>query len=259
MPALLGRKIGMTRLNVTRRRKFQKEMLAEYEHSLDASAFEPDENSEFETTNEPVTVIEVGPCFVSQIKSTETDGYNAVQIAFDDVKGRNTTRPLIGHDGKAGLTPKRVHREFPVSEEELAGYELGQEIKVDAFESTLFVDVTGTSKGKGTAGVMKRYRFKGQPASHGTERKHRSPGSISGRASNLGTGKSKKGIRMGGRMGNERVSVRSLDLFGIDKEKNLLLVKGPVPGPNGGLLMSREATRLYSRKARRKAVSQQAS
>ena len=221
MPAaILGKKIGMTRL---------------YDD---------------EGNNIPVTVIQAGPCFVSQLKTSETDGYEAVQIAYDDVKGRNSTYQLIGHDANAGLTPKRRHREVRLGEGEAASYELGQELNVEVFEGVKFVDVIGTSKGKGTAGVMKRYGFKGQLASHGVERKHRSPGSVSGRSSNLGTGKPKKGIRMGGRMGNERVTVRSLPIVGIDKDKNLLLVKGPVPGANKGLLMIREAVRLFKGKAK---------
>ena len=190
----------------------------------------------------PVTVIQAGPCFVSQIKTVETDGYSAVQIAFEDVKARNSTFPKIGHDAKAGISPKRIHREFDL---EADGLELGSEVTVELFESVAYVDVTGTSKGKGFQGVMKRYGFSGLEASHGVERKHRSGGSISGRASNLGTGKNKKGIKMPGQMGNERVTVRSLPVVAIDKEKNLLLVKGPVPGSNQGLLTIREASRLY--------------
>ena len=220
MPAaIIGKKIGMTRL---------------YDD---------------EGNNIPVTVIQAGPCFVSQLKTAETDGYEAVQIAYDDLKGRNSTMPLIGHDAKAGLEPKRLHREVRLAEGETGGYELGQELTVAVFDEVKFVDVIGTSKGKGTAGVMKRHNFAGLESSHGVERKHRSPGSISGRSSNRGTGKPKKGIRMGGRMGNERVTVRSLAVIGIDKDKNLLLVKGPVPGAKRGLLMIREATRLYKSKA----------
>jgi large subunit ribosomal protein L3 len=221
MPAaILGRKIGMTRL---------------YDDG---------------GMNIPVTVIQVGPCIVSQLKTAQADGYEAVQIAFEDVKGRNSTFPLIGHDAKAGATPKRFHREFRLNDGEAASYELGQALTVEVFGEVKYVDVIGTSKGKGTAGVMKRYGFKGQLATHGVERKHRSPGAVSGRSSNLGTGKPKKGIRMGGRMGNERVTVRSLPIVGVDKEKNLLLVKGPVPGAKRGLLMIREAVRLYKGKAK---------
>ena len=215
--AILGRKIGMTRF------------------------------FDEEGVNVPVTVIEAGPCFVSQIKTEETDGYNAVQIAFEDVKGRNSTAQLIGHDGKAGIAPKRIHKEYRVDATD--EFELGQQITVESFEEIKFVDVIATSKGKGFAGGMKRHGFKGQEASHGVERKHRSPGSISGRASNLGTGKSKKGIRMAGHMGAETVTVRSLPIIAIDKDKNLLLVKGPVPGGKKGLVYVREATRLFKRKA----------
>ncbi len=219
MPAaLLGRKVGMTRLY--------------------------DEDGK----NVPVTIIQAGPCVVSQIKTEETDGYNAIQIAFEDVKGRNSTMPLIGHDGKAGTGPKRVHREFRVSEDELANYEVGQSLNVDAFAESKYVDVIGTSKGKGYAGTMKRHGFKGQLASHGTERKHRSPGSVGGRSAYLGGGRPKKGIRMAGQMGNARVTIRSVDVVKRDKDKNLIVVKGPVPGANGGLVVIREAVRLYKSK-----------
>lgn len=218
--AIIGRKVGMTRM------------------------FDPDGN------NIPVTLIQVGPCYVSQIKTTETDGYSAVQLAYEDVKPRNTTIPLIAHDMKAGISPKRFHREVRCADDAaVADIEPGAEVTVDTFESVRFVDIVGTSKGKGTAGVMKRWNFKGMSASHGTERKHRHPGSICGRSSNRGTGKPKRGIRMGGRLGNERVTLRSAELIGHDKDQNLLWVKGPVPGPRQGLLLIKEATRLYKRKA----------
>lgn len=217
--AILGRKIGMTRLY--------------------------DDNG----NNVPVTVIEAGPCFVSQVKTQETDGYDAIQMAFEDVKARSSTFQVIGHDAKAGLAPKRFHREMRLDESEVAEYEPGQAIKVEAFESVVFVDVTGVSKGKGFQGGMKRHGFAGQEASHGVERKHRSPGSIGGRSSNLGTGKPKKGIRMAGHMGAQNVTVRSLKVVGVDKDKNLLLVQGPVPGPKQGLIFIREAKRLYKGKA----------
>ena len=218
--AILGRKIGMTRL---------------YDD---------------EGNNVPVTVVQAGPCFVSQIKTAETDGYEALQLAFEDIKARRSSFQLIGHDAKAGLAPKRFHREVRLADGESDGVEAGQEIGVDTFEGVTFVDVTGTSKGKGYQGGMKRHNFKGKEATHGVERKHRSPGSIGGRSSNLGTGKPKKGIRMAGQMGNERVTVRSLKIVGIDKEQNLLLIQGPVPGPKQGLLTIREATRLYKGKAK---------
>lgn len=206
--------------------------------------------------NLPVTVIEAGPCHVTQIKSPDTDGYAAVQVAFGETKPRRSTMPLIGHDAKAGLTARRRHREFRIDAEELDQYELGQELGVDQFESVLYVDVVGTSKGKGFQGGMKRHNFKGQLASHGVERKHRSPGSIAGHAHNAGkSGKIKKGKKMAGQMGDERVTVRSLDVIGVDKDKNLLLVKGPVPGGKNGFLMIREAKRLYKRKATKVAAA----
>jgi large subunit ribosomal protein L3 len=201
--------------------------------------------------NVPVTIIQAGPCFVSQVKTVQSDGYDALQLAFEEIKPRNSTVPVIGHDSKAGLTPKRFHREVRSTPAEVAGAQAGQEVKVDAFDNIRFVDVIGTSKGKGFAGVMKRYHFGGQCASHGTERKHRSPGSISAHATNRGfSGRPKKGKRMPGHMGAERVTVRSLEVVGRDKERNLLLVKGPVPGANQGLLVIREAVRLYKRKAK---------
>ncbi len=221
MPAaIIGKKIGMTRLY--------------------------DDNGK----NVPVTVIQAGPCFVSQLKTNDVDGYSAIQLAYGDVKPRNSTNPVIAHDFKAGLSPKREHREFRVSEEALAEMELGQEIKVDVFDSIKFVDVVGTSKGKGFAGVVKRWGFKGQLASHGVERKHRSPGSIGGRSAYLGGGRPKKGIKMPGRLGGERVTVRSMKVLRTDKEKNLLLIQGPVPGPKNGIVLVTEAKRLFKRKAR---------
>jgi len=197
----------------------------------------------------PVTVIQAGPCFVSQIKTQQRDGYDAVQLAIGDVKARNSTNPLIGHDAKAGLTPKRERREFRVSPEEAASFELGQEIGAGVFGETAYVDVIGTSKGRGFAGVIRRHGFKGQLATHGVERKHRSPGAIAGRASNLGTGKNKKGIKMPGQMGDRRVTVRSLPVVQVDPKKNLILVKGAVPGAKNGLVMIREAVRLYGHPA----------
>ena len=226
MPAcLLGKKLGMTRYYTE------------------------------EGTNIPVTVIEAGPCVVTQVKTTATDGYAAIQLGFDDVKPRRSTMPLIGHDAKAESGPKRLHREMRLADDDQAvAFTLGQMLDVSVFAEVPYVDVIGTSKGKGFAGVMKRHNFRGLCASHGTERKHRSPGSIGGHATNLGTGpKVKKGKRMAGRMGDERVTVRSLDVVGVDPERNLLLVKGPVPGPSQGYLFIQEARRLYKPKARRAA------
>ncbi len=200
----------------------------------------------------PVTVIQVGPCVVTQIKSPEKDGYGAVQIGFDDVKPRNSTMPIIGHDHKAGTGPKRTHREFRVTAQELGEYTLGQVITVDKLQGQAYVDVIGTSKGKGFAGVMKRYRFKGMFASHGTERKHRSPGSIGGLCSNRGFGGGlAKGKKMPGHMGAERVTTRNIDIVRIDAENNLLLVKGPIPGANRGTVSIRPSVRLYRSKAKK--------
>ena len=217
---LLGTKLGMTRVY--------------------------DENA----VSVPVTVIRVGPCVVTQIRTEETDGYTAVQIGFGEMKARNSTMPMIGHDHKAGTEPLRTHREFRVDAKELGDYELGQSFGIEKFEGVKFVDVIGTSKGKGFQGGMKRHNFKGKEASHGVERKHRSPGSIGGHATNRGhSGKLKKGKRMSGHMGDERVTVRSLDIIKIIPEQGLLLVKGPVPGANKGTVQIRPSTRLYRGKA----------
>jgi large subunit ribosomal protein L3 len=222
MPAaLLGRKLGMTRWFMA------------------------------DGVNIPVTVIQAGPCAVTQIKTTAADGYSAVQLAFEDARPRRSTIPVMGHDAKAGATPKRFHREVRLADDAAAGeYEFGQSVDVSVFEGVKYVDVTGISKGKGFAGVMKRHHFKGLSASHGTERKHRSAGSIGGHATDLGTGpKVKKGKRMAGRMGGVRVTIRSLDVVSIDPQRHLLVVKGAVPGPNRGLVFIRDAKRLYRRKA----------
>jgi len=221
--AILGRKVGMTRYFLEDGR------------------------------NIPVTVIEAGPCVVTQVKTADRHGYAAVQIAFDDMKARNSTIPMIAHDAKAGSGPKRVHREIRMADDAAAnGFQLGQTIDVGALEGTAYVDVVGTSKGKGFAGNMKRNNFKGMCATHGTERKHRTSGGIGSHGTDRGHGaKIKKGKRMSGHMGDERVTVRSLDVVKIDAEKNLLLVKGPVPGANDGYLFIRPATRLYKRKAKK--------
>jgi large subunit ribosomal protein L3 len=224
MPAaILGRKIGMTRYFME------------------------------DGTSVPVTVIQAGPCAVTQVKTPESDGYAAVQIAFEDIKPRRSTMAVIGHDAKAGVSPRRVHREVRLADDKQAAeFELGKEINVSAFDGIKYVDVVGTSKGKGFQGVMVRHNFKGMFASHGNERMHRHGGSIGGHATNRGWGpKPKKGKKMGGHTGDERVTTRNLDLVSIDPEKNLLLVKGAVPGPRQGLLFIREAIRLNRSKARK--------
>ena len=188
----------------------------------------------------PVTVVEAGPCAVTQVKTPETDGYHAVQLGFGECKAKFSTIPLIGHTAKAGVGPRRHFREIRLKD--ATDRKPGDVVNVAAFEGVQFVDVVGTSKGKGTAGVMKRHHFGGQPASHGTERKHRSPGSICSRASNRGhTGKPKKGVRMAGHMGMEQVTTRNHPLVKIDPENNLLLIKGALPGPNGTLLFIRKS------------------
>jgi len=204
--------------------------------------------------NVPVTVLALGPCVVTQVKTAETDGYMAVQIGYDEVKAKNSTFPVIAHDAKAGTTPKRFHREFTVEEKSAGNFSLGQTLDVSALDGQMFVDVIGQSKGKGFAGVMKRHHFKGLVASHGTERKHRSPGSIGSYCSNRGFGGGLvKGKKMPGHMGDDRVTARSIQVISVDKEQNLVLVKGPVPGANGGMVMVRPATRLNRKKAGMKA------
>jgi len=190
----------------------------------------------------PVTVLRVGPCFVTQLRTMDRDGYSAVQIGFGAIKPRNSTIPQIAHDAKAGAAPQRTHREFRVAEADLASYELGQELGVEVFADLKFVDVTGTSKGKGFAGGMKRHGFKGQQATHGVERKHRSPGSIGGHANNAGkAGRIKKGKKMAGHMGDVRRTMSALRLLKVIPEHNLILVRGSVPGAIGSLLLIRAA------------------
>jgi len=209
-PALLGKKIGMTRV---------------YDDKGGIV---------------PVTVVQAGPCDVTQVKSVESDGYHAVQIGFGEIKARHSTFPLIGHTAKAGVGPRKHFREIRLKD--ATDRKAGDTVNVSSFDGVQYVDVIGTSKGKGFAGVMKRYHFGGQSSSHGTERKHRSRGSICSRASNRGhTGKPKKGLRMAGHMGSDRVTVRNHPLVKIDPENNLLLIKGALPGPNGGLLFVRKS------------------
>ncbi len=183
----------------------------------------------------PVTVIQAGPCMVMQVKTTETDGYNAVQLGFDEIKPARRKHPQIGHAKKAETTPKRFIKEMRLTEEAEQQYEVGNSVTVSVFADEKFVDVVGTSKGKGFAGVMKRHGFGGFPASHGTERKHRAPGSIASYSSDAGHGAGpKRGKRMAGHLGNSRVTVKNHRLVEVDEKKNLLIVKGSVPGPAGG-------------------------
>jgi len=190
----------------------------------------------------PVTVIQAGPCVVMQVKTTETDGYNAVQLGFDDVKPSRRKNPQVGHAQKANTDPKKFVREMRLPEEAEPSYKIGDSITVSVFAENKSVDVVGTSKGKGFAGVMKRHGFAGFPASHGTERKHRAPGSISSFASDAGHGgKPKRGKKMAGHMGDRRVTTKNHRVVAIDEEKNLLVVKGAVPGPAGGYCLVRSA------------------
>lgn len=198
----------------------------------------------------PVTVIQLGPCVVTQIRTVEKDGYSAVQLAYGEIKARRSPIPTMMHDHKAGTSPKRHHREFRCTPEEAAKYTVGQVLTVKDMEGLKYVDVIGTSKGKGFQGTMKRHHFKGMFASHGTERKHRSPGSIGSLCSNRGFGGGlKKGKRMAGHMGAVRSTNRSLDVVRVDAENGLLLVKGSAPGAARGLLLVRQAVRLYRGKA----------
>ena len=207
---LLGKKIGMTQI-------FEGEKLI------------------------PVTVIEAGPNFVIQKKNVAKDGYNALTLGYDEKKEKNTIKPEMGVFKKAGVTPKKFLKEFRT--DNLDSYELGQEIKVDSFEGIEFVDVTGTSKGKGTAGVMKRHNFGGNRATHGVSRNHRLGGSnAGGAASNSNVPKGKK---MAGRLGNESVTVQNLRVVKFDVENNLLLVKGAIPGPKNGYLVIKKSVKKY--------------
>lgn len=184
----------------------------------------------------PVTVIEAGPNFVIQKKTVEKDGYSAIQVGFEEKREKNTTKPLMGIFNKAGVKPLRFVKEFRV--ESADTYELGQEIKVDAFEGVEFLDITGTSKGKGTAGVMKRHNFGGNRATHGVSRNHRLGGSI-GMSST--PSEVLKGKKMAGRYGNAKVTVQNIKLIKVDVENNLMLVKGAVPGSKNSLLTIKAA------------------
>lgn len=184
----------------------------------------------------PVTVVEAGPNFVLQKKTEEKDGYTAVQLGFDEKKEKNTTKPMMGIFNKAGVKPMRFVRELKV--ETVEGYELGQEIKVDTFGEVEFVDITGTSKGKGTSGVMKRHNFAGNRATHGVSRNHRLGGSIGMSAY---PSKVMKGKKMAGQYGNATVTVQNLKVVKVDAENNLLLIKGAVPGPKNGYIVVKPA------------------
>jgi large subunit ribosomal protein L3 len=186
----------------------------------------------------PVTVVEAGPCVVTQIRTPEKDGYSAVQIAFGAIDPKKITKPLAGHFAKAGVTPRRSVAELRTLD--TTNYTVGQELGATVFTAGELVDATGTSTGKGTAGVMKRHGFGGLGSSHGVDRKHRMPGSIGACST---PGRVFKGMRMMGRMGNEKITTQNLMIAGVDAERNLLLIKGSVPGTDGGLVFIRSAAK----------------
>jgi large subunit ribosomal protein L3 len=186
----------------------------------------------------PVTVVKAGPCVVTQVRTPERDGYSAVQIAYGAINPRKVVKPMAGHFAKAGVPPRRHLVELRT--DDAGSYTLGQEVTADLFAAGQTVDVVATSKGKGTAGVMKRHGFGGLGAAHGTQRKHRSPGSIGGCAT---PGRVFKGLRMAGRMGAVRTTTQNLTVHAVDTDKGLLLIKGAVPGPAGGLVLVRSAAK----------------
>ena len=187
----------------------------------------------------PVTVIKAGPCHVVQIKRIDTDGYSAIQISFGDIKAKSVTQPVKGHFAKAGVEPTRHLVEIRVEDPD--SYTIGQEIKIDdVLSQGGLADVTGVSKGKGFQGVMRRHGFSGQGAAHGNHKKHRAPGSIGACAT---PSRVFKGTRMAGRMGNDQVTTLNLQIVGIDPERDLLMLRGAVPGANGSLILVREAVK----------------
>lgn len=187
----------------------------------------------------PVTVIEVGPCVVTQVRTPETDGYSAIQIAYGAIDPKRVSKPQAGHFAKAGVTPRRSVAEIRTLN---AGtYSVGQELGASLFEAGEIVDATGTSEGKGSAGVMKRHGFGGLRSSHGVDKKHRMPGSVGACST---PGRVFKGMRMMGRMGAERVTTQNLTIQAVDAEKNLLLIKGSVPGHDGGIVFIKSAAKM---------------
>lgn len=186
----------------------------------------------------PVTVVQAGPCVVTQVRTPDTHGYSAIQVAFGAVDPRKVTKPQAGHFAKAGVTPRRHVTELRT--DDASEYTVGQEINADVFEAGQIVDVTGTSLGKGFAGVMKRHGFSGHRASHGAHRTHRTPGSIGACAT---PGRVFKGLKMAGRMGGDQVTTQNLTVHAVDAEKGLILIKGAIPGPQGGLVVVKSAAK----------------
>lgn len=186
----------------------------------------------------PVTVVKAGPCVVTHIRTLERDGYSAVQLGFGNVDPRRVKAPMAGHFRRAGTPPRRYLAELRIAD--TSAYTLGQEVGADVFAAGALVDVVGTSKGKGFAGGMKRHNFRGLGAGHGVQRKHRAPGSIGACAT---PARVFKGTRMAGRMGGARTTTLSLTVHAVDADRGLLLIKGSVPGPTGGLVMVRTAVK----------------
>ncbi|MCX6424616.1 MAG: 50S ribosomal protein L3 [Actinobacteria bacterium] len=186
----------------------------------------------------PITVVKAGPCVVTQVRTADKDGYSAVQIAFGAIDPRKVNKPDTGQFVKAGVTPRRHLVE--IRTDDATEYTLGQELGPDTFEAGQRIDIVGTTKGKGFAGVMKRHGFHGLRATHGVTRKHRSPGSIGGCAT---PGRVFKGMKMAGRMGGVRQTTLNLVVYGVDVEKGLLLIRGAIPGPKGGLVFVRTAVK----------------
>ena len=186
----------------------------------------------------PVTVVKAGPCVITQIRTQEKDGYTAVQLAYGQIDPRKVTKPVAGHFKAANVTPRRHLVE--IRTDSIEGYTVGQEISADLFAEGVRVDVTGTTKGKGTAGVMKRHGFHGVSSSHGSHRNHRKPGSIGACAT---PGRVFKGMRMAGRMGHETATTTGLTIHKVDAERGLLLIRGAIPGNAGGLVLVRSANK----------------
>lgn len=216
MMGLVGRKCGMTRV-----------------FNEDGSAVS-------------VTVVHVEPNTVTQVKTPEKEGYSAIQVTTGEKKRNRVTKPMVGHFAKAKVVPGRLLHEFRLSDDEISNYELGAQLTVEMFEKGQFVDVIGTSKGKGFAGVVKRHNFKMQDATHGNSLSHRAPGSI---GQNQSPGKVFKGKKMAGQMGNVRKTVQSLQVVQVDPENNLVLIKGGVPGAPGGELIIQSAVKKTGGKA----------
>ena len=191
----------------------------------------------------PVTVIQAGPCVVTQVRTPEKDGYNAVQLGFGAIKAKKVTKPYAGMFTAADVTPRKHLVELRTAN--ASEYTLGQEVTAEAFEAAELVDVTGVTKGKGTAGVMKRHGVRGLSAGHGVHRKHRAPGSIGGCST---PGRVFKGLRMAGRMGVAKKTVQNLSVHSVDAEKGLILVKGAIPGPRGSLVVVRSASKTALKK-----------